>query len=195
MDARSEPRSAAPPLRDALKRHDVLSSGALCGIAGGAAMVGVSAISATSEGLPATHALQVIGESFVGPEALAGAAKLAFGAIVHLVASVALGILCASIIPRDFPGASAIGAGVGFGLFALMFMMILVVPWANPGFRWGMQAVGGSWVIAHAVFGVALGMAPSLRTRLVREERPGPAPRVERRRPLQGPVGRPTRTT
>jgi hypothetical protein len=192
VDARNEPGRPAP-LRDALKRHDVLASGILCGITGAAAMVGVAAISATSEALPATHALEVIGESFVGPKALEGGAKIAFGALVHLVAAVALGVLCASIIPRDFPRASAIGAGVGFALFALMFMMILVVPWANPGFRWGMQPIGGSWVIAHAAFGAVLGMAPWLRTRLVREALPGPAPKLER--PLPGSLGRPTRTT
>jgi hypothetical protein len=152
-----------------MRRHEVLGSGSLCGIVGGVAMVGVAMIGATSQGMTAGHPLQVIGESFVGPEALDGAAKIAFGALVHAVTSVAFGILFAAIVPRDFPMASAIGVGVGLALLTLMFMMSLVVPWASPGFRRGMQDIGGSWVIAHAVFGVALGTNPALRRWLSRE--------------------------
>jgi hypothetical protein len=99
----------------------------------------------------------------VGPEALDGAAKLAFGAAVHLATAAALGVLYSAVVPRDFPTACAVGVGVGLALFALMFMMPVVVPWANPGFRGAMQAIGGAWVIAHAVFGAVLGAAPALR--------------------------------
>jgi hypothetical protein len=175
-----------------MRRHEVLVSGILSGIVGGGAMMGVAMIAATSQGLAAAHPLQVIGESFVGPGAFDGAAgRLAFGALVHLVTSVAFGVLLAAIIPRDFPMASAFGAGVGAALFALMLMMSLVVPWANPGFRRGMQDLGGSWVIAHAVFGAVLGTTPALRRWLFREASAS-APGAEQVRP---PVGRVAGTT
>ncbi len=168
----------------------MLASGVLCGIVGGVAMVGLATIAAAWQGIPAVHPLQVIGESFVGPEAFdSAAAKIAFGGLIHLVTSVAFGVLLAAMIPRDFPMASAIVAGVGFALFTLMFMMSLVVPWANPGFRPGMQDIGGTWVIAHAVFGVALGMTPAFRRWLSRQASDASAPDAERVRP-EGPVAR-----
>jgi hypothetical protein len=147
----------------------VLASGVLSGISGAFVMLAVTAIGAAWEGIAPEHPLRVIGETFVGPGALDGGAKVAFGAFVHLVTATAFGLLFVSIVPRDFRTASAIGAGVGFSLFALMFMMSLVVPWANPGFRSGMQVVGGSWVLAHAFFGVPLGLTPAFRRWLRRE--------------------------
>ncbi len=173
----------------------MLASGILCGIVGGVAMVGVAMIAAKWQGVGAVHPLQVIGESFVGPEAFDSiAAKIAFGALIHLVTSLAFCILFAAIVPRDFAMASAIGVGVGSALFTLMFMMSVVVPWANPGFRRGMQDIGGTWVIAHAVFGVALGMTPAFRRWLAREGGGASIPEAEWVRPREAPVTRKTRT-
>jgi hypothetical protein len=178
-----------------MKRHEVLASGILSGIAGGVAMLAVAMIGANSQGIAPTYPLEVIGESFVGPQTFDGVgAKIAFGAFVHLATSVALGILLAAILPRDFETASAVGVGVGFALFTLMFMMSLVVPFVNPGFRRGMQDIGGTWVIAHAVFGAVLGMTPVLRRRLVREVSEASVSRAERVRPTGVAVARKTRT-
>jgi hypothetical protein len=179
--------------RDAMRRHEVLASGIITGIAGGMVMLAVAMFGARSEELETTHALQVIGESFVGPEALDGATKIAFGALVHLTTSVAFGILLASIVPRDFPMASAIGVGVGFALFALMFMMPVVVPWANPGFRRGMQDIGGTWVLAHALFGATLGMSPALRRWFVHAASGASAQTTAQASPRAGPVTSRTR--
>jgi hypothetical protein len=132
-------------------------------------MIVVAVVGAASQGVPAVQPLQVIGASFVGPEALEGPARIAFGALVHLGTSVAFGVVFAAIVPRDFPTASGIGVGVGWALFGLGFMMSTIVPWANPGFRGEMQDLGGTWVIAHAVFGAVLGMTPALRRRLARD--------------------------
>jgi len=177
-----------------MRRHDVLASGILTGVAGAIAMLLVAAIGARMEDIAATHALQVIGESF-GVGALDPAAKIAFGALVHLATSIALATLLASIVARDFPMASAIGVGVAFALFALMFMMTLVAPWANPGFREGMQQIGGTWVVAHALFGVAIGMSPALRRWLVRTASGAAAPGAEPVGPRVGAAARTTRMT
>jgi hypothetical protein len=160
----------------ALRRHDVIASGVLTGIAGGVGMVVVATAGAAWQDLPALHALGMIGESFVGPDGLAGGgARLAFGAVVHLATAAALGVVFAGTLSRDFPTASALVVGQGFALFTIMFLMPLVVPWANPGFRGGMQAMGGTWVLAHAVFGFAVGLAPALRRSLVHGAAPAPA--------------------
>jgi hypothetical protein len=163
-----------------MRRHEVLASGVVVGVAGAVAMMGVATFAAAWNGLGAMYALQVIGESLVGPRALESpAAQVAFGALLHLLTSVALGVVFAAIVPRDFPPASAIGVGVGFGLLALVVMTSLVVPWANPGFGPGIQAIGGSWVIAHAAFGGTIGMAPAFQRWLVRERAPGSASRAD----------------
>jgi hypothetical protein len=166
--AAPESKNAVSRARAALMRHEVLASGALSGIAGAVAMVGVAAVSAVEQGLAPEYVLRVIGESFIGSEGLDAAAEVAYGALVHLATAAALGVLFASLVARDFPTTCAMGVGVGFALFTLGIMMSLVVPWANPGFRWQMQDIGGSWVIAHAVFGLTLGSAPALRRRLTR---------------------------
>jgi hypothetical protein len=188
MAAADQASREASGARGAMSRHEVLASGILTGIAGGVAMMAVAMIGAASQDLEATRALRVMGESLVGPEALGPAGKIAFGAAVHLATSIALGTLLASILARDFPMASAIGVGVSFGLGVLMVMMTLVVPLVNPGFREGMQDIGGTWVIAHAVFGAAVGMAPALRRRIVRERSDAFAPQVDRLRARGGPV-------
>lgn len=162
--------NVASRLRGAMRRHEVLAAGILSGVAGGIAMIVVVAIAASINGIPALDPLAVIGETFVGPEALDGiAVKVAFGAFVHAGTSSALGIVVAGILPRDFRTASAMGVGVGVALFAMGVMMSAVVPWANPGFRAASQAIGGSWVLAHAVFGMTLGTAPPLRRWISRD--------------------------
>ena len=162
-------RIGASSLRDAMKHHEVLAAGILSGIAAGIAMMAVGMIAAATQDVPLLYPLQIVGESFVGPEALGGVAKVAFGSLVHLLTSAALGIVFAAIVPREFGTTCAMGLGTGITLFAMGVMMSTLVPWANPGFRGAFQAIGGSWVLAHAVFGVTLGIAPSLRRWVSRE--------------------------
>lgn len=145
----------------------MLAAGVLSGVAGGAAMAAVVVIAAAATGIAPLQPLAAIGETFVGPEALEGtAAKVALGALVHLAVSAAFGVVFAAVVPRDLPTGCAMGLGAGGALFAMGFMMSVMVPWANPGFAAAAQVMGGSWVIAHAVFGAVLGIAPRLRRSL-----------------------------
>jgi len=153
-----------------MKRHEVLASGIFTGVAGGIVMMAMGMIAATAQGIPPVHPLEVIGESFVGPEALDGtAAKAAFGALVFFLTAAGLGIVFAAIAPRELGTSCAMGLGAGIALFAMGVMMSAIVPWVNPGFRDGFQVIGGWWVVAHAVFGVILGTAPPFRRWLSRE--------------------------
>jgi hypothetical protein len=165
-------RDVHPAAPGALRRHDAVTAAAVSSVAGAIAMLAVAMLGAAFQEISLAHPLRLIGESFVGPEALSGAPKIAFGALVHLATSLAFALLFIAIVPRDYGNASAMGVGVGFALFGLMFMMTVVVPWANPGFRSGMQEIGGTWVIAHAVFGVVLGATPAIRRSLAQVSRP-----------------------
>lgn len=127
-------------------------------------MMVVAMVGALVEGLSLAHPALVVGEALVGPGTLGGAARLVYGLLVHLAVSVVLGVLFAALVPRDFPFASAIGIGVGYSLLVFMFILMpLMVPWANPGFRDGMQGIGGTYIVGLAVFGAVLGTGPGLR--------------------------------
>jgi hypothetical protein len=157
--------TARPP--DAVARHEVLSSGIACGLGAGVAMLLLAMISAALQDVSIWRPLEALGETFVGPQALPGtAAKILFGLLVHAATSAALGITFAAIAPRDMTLASGMGVGLGFSLVSVALMMMTVVPWVNPGFRQGIAVIGGTWVIAIALFGVLVGLAPALRRRL-----------------------------
>jgi hypothetical protein len=162
-----ESQKPASRLHDAVARHEVLSAGVACGVAGGVAMMAVAMLSASSAGLPAARPLELIGASLAGADAAGGtAARVVFGALVHLATSAALGAVIASLVPRDFPLASAAVLATGLALLAMALLASLVVPIVSPTFLTGIQPMGGGWVIAHALYGFVLGLAPGVRRQL-----------------------------
>jgi hypothetical protein len=50
-------------------------------------------------------------------------------------------------------------------------MTTSVLPSVNPTMRAEMPAMGGAWVLAYGVFGVALGVIPMLRRRMAARAR------------------------
>jgi hypothetical protein len=159
----NEGRNAASRARDAMKDHPVLASGVLAGLAGGVAMMAFLAIAAVAAGLSPAQPLADVGESLVGTAATGAAAKVALGAILQLATSVAFAVVFAGVAPRDYTLGCAMGLGTGVALLAMGLMMSLVVPWVNPDFRAAIHVMGGSWVVAHAVYGVTIGTAVPLR--------------------------------
>ena len=135
-------------------------------------MAGFLILAAAATGMDALHAMRAIGATFVGPEALlGGAGSLAYGALLHAATSIAFGLLFVAILPIDLPPLGAAALGTGYAMFVLGIMASAVVPSVNPVFRAQMQPIGGSWVIAHALYGCALGLW---------------AARLARRRPMPG---------
>lgn len=126
-------------------------SGVVAGLAGGAAMAVLLAVFSVREELPALHAFRVIGDVVAGADA-------ALGLAVHAATSAALGVLLAWIVPRDFPAASSAGVAAGYALFVMGFMVGVIVPWFHDGFVRDLHEIGGTWVGAHAVYGVVLGV-------------------------------------
>jgi hypothetical protein len=100
--------------------------------------------------------LQAIGATMVGS---GGPAQAVAGALLHALLSAAFGLLYAAIFPRDYPPPCALVVGAGYALFVLAIMASVVVPEANPSFRGAMQPIGGTWVVAHALFGATLALA------------------------------------
>ena len=166
MAAHVEEATAVRGAEPARCRHELLLSGIGSGVLGGLVMAVFLAMAAAAAGLPALRPLTAIGATFVGPEALGTAGAVLYGATLHLLTSAVLGLAFAAMVPRDFPVGCAAVVGSGYSSFVLGVMMSFVVPAVNPLFRTEMQPLGGSWVIAHALFGATLGAVLALRWRL-----------------------------
>jgi hypothetical protein len=138
----------------------LVAGGAAAGLLGAAAMIAVIVVSGLVSGFGVGFALEPLWASFgEGPAAvLAGLAQLAIVAAV-------LGIVFAWILPPRFPTTGAVVVGVGYGLVLMSLAASLLMP---AQMRDGMALMGGSWVIAHAVLGALLGLAPALRRRFSR---------------------------
>ena len=153
---------------ETLRRHDILVSGIASGLLGGLAMGFFLILSASMNGMKPLHPLDVIGATFAGsavPESGASG-SVALGAVLHLATSAAYGVVFAAIVPRTLPLGCAMVVGAGYAFFLLGIMTSCVVPAVNPLFRTEMQPIGGSWVIAQALYGSFLCLAPVLRRRL-----------------------------
>lgn len=111
------------------------------------------ALVAGLEGLGWLHPVEAIGATAAAP---GSPAALAAGLLLHALASSVFGLIFAAILPDGFPPASAVAVGGGYGLVVAGTMMTAVVPAVSPAFRSAVQPVGGSWVVAHVLFGTAL---------------------------------------
>jgi hypothetical protein len=138
----------------------LVAGGAAAGLLGAAGLLVVIVVSGLVSGFGLGFALEPLWASFGdGPGAvLAGLVQLAIVAAV-------LGVLFAWILPRHFPTTGAIVVGVGYGLVVMSLAASLLMP---AQMHDGMVLMGGSWVIAHAVLGALLGLAPALRRRFSR---------------------------
>jgi hypothetical protein len=156
--ARVEAARAAAPAADVVPRQQWLVGGATSGLLGGAVMALFLMLAAGVAGTPWLQPLAAVGTTLVGAEA-PGAGSAAWGAALHALTSVALGLGFAAIVPRDLPPVSAAVVGAGYAFFAMGIMASLVVPLVSPAFATAAQPAGGAWVVAHALFGMALGLS------------------------------------
>lgn len=158
----------------AFRRHELLSAGVGAGLLGGLLMLVTVMVGASNAGIGALAPLAAVGSTFFGPEALAFGARVTYGVVLLALAASAFGAVFVALVPREMSPACAAGLGAGYALFVVGLMMSAVVPWVNPTFRDDMQVVGGTWIIAHGLYGAVLGLAPVLRRALAGEPIAGP---------------------
>jgi len=151
------PRATAVPMRRSATRV-----GAVSGLAGGLFMLVFLSISAAASGLGWLQPLEAIGATVAGGALPAGPAAVLTGLVIHALAAALFGVPFASVLPDDFPIASSLTVGAGYGLFLAGIMMSLVVPMVAPEFRDQAQPIGGAWGLAHGLFGSALAYALAL---------------------------------
>lgn len=147
--------------------HAIVVPGIVVGVLGGVAMAVFLIFAAEVNGLDPLGPLHSFGETFTEPDRPHGRpAFLVYGLFLHLAVSVLLAMLFVAMLPPQFPVACVAVAGIGFTVGVMAFMTGLVLPAVNPELRAAMPALGGSWVIAHAIYGVSLGFAPRVQARL-----------------------------
>lgn len=131
-------------------------AGAIAGIVAGVAMAAFLVVAAAMQGLQALEPIERIGATFSSatttPHGSIG--RVLFGMLLHLSVSALVGLLFAAILPPDFPRGNAAIVCVGMTFAVLGLMASVVVPSVNPVLKHGFHGFGGSWVIAHALFGV-----------------------------------------
>jgi hypothetical protein len=128
-------------------------------------------LAAAAAGMDALHPMRTIGATLGGAEALqGGAGSVALGLVLHAATSIAFGLLFVGMFSLDQSPLGALVLGAGYAMFVLGIMAAAVVPSVNPTFGVQMQPLGGTWVVAHALYGCTLGLAAA---RLARRAPPG----------------------
>lgn len=145
----------------------VAVAGMSAGILGGAVMGLFLVLAAAVNGFEPLSPLEAIGETFTDRDAPHGSpAFLVYGIFLHLAVASLIAIVFLAMIPADLTTTCAAVTGMGFTVLVMALMSILILPAVNPELRDEMPALGGSWVIAHALYGLSLGFGQRLRRRL-----------------------------
>jgi uncharacterized membrane protein YhhN len=151
--------------------RETLGAGTLAGAAGGVLMAAAAMIHAAVTGAGVLFPVRLIGASFGGPLALVdGADALVFGLALHLLTSMLFGMLFAVIVDRATTPGVAVLAGVAFGIGVLALMTFVVVPMVNPTMQARIPLMPGMWFTMHALYGLGLALAPSLRRQIRKDE-------------------------
>lgn len=147
-------------------RRAALRAGVAAGALGALLKIGWMMLAAVVHGRSALAPLRPLGATFRGEDAvLQGPTSFLYGLVLLVVVAALLGALFAALLPEDFePGGAAL-LGVGYALFMMSIITSGVLPDVNPVLRSRMPALGGSWVIAISLYGLALGAVPWLRRR------------------------------
>lgn len=159
-----ELRVPRPVQRARPESYELVRAATAAGLVAGAAMLVSAGAGAALAGLPPSRPLALTAAA-VARDGAGGLGTLLLGALLWAGVSVALALLFATFVPRDFPFASTALLGVGYAFAVLAVTTAAVLPRVNPEMRAAMSESGGAWVLAYAAFGVALGLVPVLRRR------------------------------
>jgi hypothetical protein len=157
--------------RSAGDRRDRWTAGVAAGLLAAVAMMAFLAAVAALDG-SALDPLRAVGTSFRGSDpSTAGALPVLWGLVLHLAVGAAFGLAFTVVAPRDTTGPAGAVLGAGYALIVMAFALPFVVPALAPGLHARMPAHGGSWVIAHTLFGAVAGLGPALGRRISGRQR------------------------
>jgi hypothetical protein len=143
---------------------EIIAAGAVAGVIGGVLMAVWGAFATAVKGLGWLAIPQMIGATFMKPEAmLHPVALIVWGTVLHLLVSVVWGVLFASLVRRETPNSAAVLAGLAYAVGIFLLMAFVVVPVTNQVMADRTPMLLGNLFIMHLLFGVAVGLAPTLR--------------------------------
>jgi hypothetical protein len=146
---------------------DSLFSGTIAGIVGGALFSSFAMGTAVMNGADLLAPFRLTGATFIGSGALEGGLGIVlYGVALHLITSIAWGVVFAALLPREATPGAAFVAGLVFGLVVMLVMSYAALPLVNPVMR---DAVEGttSFTMGHLIYGGSLALVPMLRRRLL----------------------------
>lgn len=145
----------------------VLEGGMVAGLIGGCMVALGCMASAAVAGYGFLFPFNLIGATFNGPEALVGGTSvMLWGLSVHVLTSVAFGILYALMVRSDVQNTTSLLGGVIYGMVIAGLMTYVVLPWANPVLHERVSMMPSSWFFIHALFGLGVASAPMLERHL-----------------------------
>jgi hypothetical protein len=151
--------------------REIIIAGALAGILGGLLMAVWGAFATAAKSLGWLAVPQMIGATFMSPDALLHPIALAvWGTVLHLLVSAAWGILFASLVRRETPPLASLIAGLAYAIGIFLLMAFVVVPVTNQVMADRTPMMLGNLFIMHLLFGVGVSIAPLLRRRLARAD-------------------------
>jgi len=154
----AQPTTTKRAVPDLAPASSAVFAGPVAGIAGGLVMAGYLVIAAVALGMEPLTALAPMGATLRSPDTIGGGAGwVLFGLSLHLAVSAVVGLIFAVIVPRDHTPAVAAFLCVGLTFAVMAFMTSVVVPAVNPVLQASFHGLGGSWVIAHVLFGATAG--------------------------------------
>lgn len=154
----------------AVSVSEMVKSGTMGGLAGGALMAAWLMVQAAVTGYGPLFFLNLVGATFRGADALVGGAGVMLsGLLLHIVVSVVTGILFAVTVTRKTPLAASVLGGMAYALVILVFMNYVVMPYANPIMRQREVNMPAAWFLSHLMFGVGLGLVPLFKRGLAGE--------------------------
>lgn len=150
-------------IQPAATTRDTVIVGAIAGIAAGVAMSFWAVLTSIWHGVGLLASFELIGATFMGSGAVSsGLGMILYGLVVHTLMSAALGVLFTLLLPKDISCGQACAAGLAYGLAVMLAMTFVITPVVNPVMRAAVTLLPKSWLIQHALFGVALGLVPLL---------------------------------
>jgi hypothetical protein len=153
---------------DASSAHDELREilgagliiGVFAGILAGFFFLLYSSFIGSGFGLP----VRMVAAGLLGVDALiGGTGTLVLGVLLHLVISIAWGTLYAGLVGRQTTLFHAVLGGLGFGIFVMAAMALVVAPALDHTFAVRIPLMLRGFIVAHLLYGALLGLSAPLR--------------------------------
>lgn len=148
---------------------ELVIPGVLGGVVAGVSGLILASVLSALSGHGPFWPLRLIGATvYRNEDNLHGTAPVLIGLGLLLLASAALGVIFAAIVPRGAPWHTSTVAGLSYGLVIFLLTQWLVLPWLDPVFFRNVPAI--ALLACDLVYGAVLPVVISLRHNATAED-------------------------